>query len=102
MGGVHRQALEIAEDVRNKLALCRPCHDRTENAEEWQYCISVGWRVPHQADVDPRWVPALLHTANGYGWWRLHEDGGYVWVGYEATARIVYDCESPSGWTTTG
>lgn len=100
MGGVSRAAAVVANDVRNLLALCRACHDRTEEASEWAFCISVGWRIPHYVEVDPRWVPAMIHTVNGYGWWRLHEDGGYVWVGFETTTRIEYDSECPSGWTT--
>lgn len=100
MGGTYRVAADIANDVRNLLALCRACHDRTEQADEWAFCIEVGWRVPRETEADPRWVPALIHTVNGYGWWRLHEDGGYVWAGYEVTTRIEYDSACPSGWTT--
>jgi hypothetical protein len=88
-GGVHRAAAVIANDVRNLLALCRPCHDGTEDAERWQECIGLGWRIP-KAHRDPLNVPALIHTVNGYGWWLLTEDGGYRWVDRALDWRITF------------
>lgn len=76
-GGVHGAAADVSNDVRNLLMLCRPCHDLTlSDAPE---CIRIGWVVERRAGVDPREVPAKIHTVNGYGWWYLTETGGYRW-----------------------
>lgn len=68
----------MANDVRNLLMLCRGCHDRTLTDAE--SCIAIGWVIERRAGVDPREVPAKIHTVNGYGWWHLTEDGGYDWA----------------------
>ena len=76
-GGVHRAASDVSNDPRNLLMLCRICHDRTlADAAE---CILIGWVIERRAGVDPREIPAKIHTVNGYGWWYLTEDGGYRW-----------------------
>jgi hypothetical protein len=36
--------------------------------------------IERRAGVDPYDVPAKIHTVNGYGWWYLTEDGGYLWA----------------------
>ncbi len=78
IGGVHRVASDVSNDCRNLLMLCRSCHNRTlDHAAE---CIAVGWVIERRAGVDPREVPAKIHTVNGYGWWYLTEEGGYLWA----------------------
>lgn len=88
-GGVHGAAAEIANDVRNLLALCRPCHDETEHAQTWDLTETTGWRIPHFVD-DPLVIPALIHTVNGYAWWYLTQDAGYRWIDSDPTQRISY------------
>lgn len=85
-GGVHRMAAEIANDVRNLLALCRACHDRTEDANTWTECQMLGWRLEQWQD--PLATPALIYTVNGYGWWHLTNDGGYEWSSMDPTMRL--------------
>ena len=77
-GGTHGLAAEIANDVRNLLMLCRPCHDLT--LSDAAGCIEVGWVIERRTGVDPREIPALIRTVNGHGWWYLREDGGYQWA----------------------
>jgi hypothetical protein len=77
-GGVHGVASDVSNDPRNLLMLCRTCHDHATN--ETVECTKVGWVVERRAGVDPREVPAKIHTVNGYGWWYLTEDGGYEWA----------------------
>lgn len=77
-GGVHGAAADVSNDVRNLLMLCRACHDRTLNDAEG--CMGIGWVIERRAGVDPRGVPALIHTVNGFGWWYLTEQGGYRWA----------------------
>jgi hypothetical protein len=88
-GGVHGDAAQVANDVRNLLALCRPCHDRTEDAEEWHTCLAMGWRVLHSHQHDVRHVPALLHTPQGPGWWMLTDWAGYVGVDWPRDRLLV-------------
>lgn len=85
-GGVHREAAVIANDVRNLLALCRVCHDRTEHADTWGETEALGWRVPQWRDSFI--TPALIHTVNGFGWWILTQDGGYLWADLDRNWRI--------------
>lgn len=99
-GGVHGEAAEIANDIRNLLALCRVCHDSTEQAEDWLACIGIGWRIPHLVDLDPREVPALLWTVNGPGWWLLTDDAGYCWLDWSRWQRITLDDLSARSWRT--
>lgn len=87
MGGVHSVAAEKSNHIQNLLALCRTCHDETEHAETWDLTEAIGWRVPKYV-TEPRLVPALLHTANGYGWWQLTEDAGYLWIDPEGPPEI--------------
>lgn len=87
-GGVHGAAAEIANDVRNILALCRPCHDETEHAETWELTLGLGWRVPKFV-TDPTGIPALLHTVNGYGWHFLTTDVGYRWMDPETPPTLT-------------
>jgi hypothetical protein len=87
-GGVHGLAADVANDVRNLLALCRVCHDMTEAADEWEECISLGWRIPHITDLDPRDVPGLLWTVNGHGWWQLTDDAGYQRIDWAGSQRL--------------
>jgi hypothetical protein len=82
MGGVSGQDAEDANDVRNLLALCRSCHDETENAATWRRCELLGWRLPAWVD-NVHEVPARIHTVNGYAWWRLTNDAGYQWIDWE-------------------
>jgi hypothetical protein len=89
MGGVHRSAAVVANHPTNELALCATCHSFTEDAERWQDCVSTGLRIPHFV-TDPADVPALIHTVNGYGWWRLTQDGGYLWADLPNDYRIIY------------
>lgn len=77
-GGVFGAAYEIANDVRNILALCRVCHDKTEHAGTWRECIGLGWRIVRGQDAHT--TPALIHTVNGRDWWLLTDDGGYQWA----------------------
>lgn len=77
-GGVHRSGSDVSNDVRNLLMLCRICHDRT--LCDAGPCIAVGWVIERRAGVDPREVPAYIHTVNGRGWWFLTADGGYRWA----------------------
>jgi hypothetical protein len=77
-GGVHRAAAEVSNDPRNLLMLCRVCHDQT--LTDAASCMAVGWVVERRAGVDPREIPAKIHTVNGYGWWYLTEEGGYRWA----------------------
>jgi hypothetical protein len=77
-GGVHGLAAHIANDVRNLLMLCRPCHDRT--LADAAPCIELGWVIERRSGVDPREVPAYIYTVNGKGWWYLTEDGCYRWA----------------------
>lgn len=77
-GGVHGAAYHVSNDPRNLLMLCRACHDMT--LTDAPACIAIGWVVERRAGVDPREVPAKIHTVNGYGWWYLTEDGGYLWA----------------------
>jgi hypothetical protein len=77
-GGVHRAAADVSNDPRNLLMLCRVCHDLT--LSDAGACMLIGWVVERRAGVDPRDIPAKIHTVNGYGWWFLTEDGGYRWA----------------------
>lgn len=88
-GGVHGDAAEQANDPRNGLALCRTCHDETEHAETWELTQSIGWRIPKYVP-DPLVVPALIHTVNGYGWWRLTNNAGYEWIDWASDHRPSY------------
>jgi len=78
IGGVHRAGSDVSNDPRNLLMLCRTCHDLT--LSDAAGCVAVGWVVERRAGVDPREVPAKIHTVNGYGWWYLTEAGGYEWA----------------------
>lgn len=80
-GGVHRAASDVSNDPRNLLMLCRVCHDRT--LADAQACILIGWVIERRAGVDPREVPAKIHTVQGHGWWFLTEQGGYRWADVE-------------------
>lgn len=94
-GGVHGVAADVSNDVRNLLMLCRPCHDRT--LDEAAACIAVGWVIERRAGVDPRDVPAKIHTVNGYGWWYLTADGGYRWaddLNLDPAYTLVYKIEN--------
>ena len=95
-GGVHREAAAVADDVRNLLALCRVCHDRTEHADTWAETEALGWRVPQWRDSFG--TPALLYTPNGHGWWMLTKDGGYRWVDLGPTWRVptTFDGSQPA------
>lgn len=92
-GGVHRDAAAVANDVRNLLAVCRVCHDRTEHADTWAETEALGWRVPSWRDSFA--TPALIHTANGYGWWHLTKEGGYLWADLDTTWRITTTWSGP-------
>lgn len=96
-GGVHRDAAAVANDVRNLLALCRICHDRTEHADSWAETEALGWRVPSWRD--PFITPCLIYTANGYGWWLLTPDGGYLWADREPSWRIPTRSHGPGSET---
>jgi hypothetical protein len=89
-GGVHGEAAEIANSVQNLLALCRWCHDETEHHETWDLTVAVGWRIPKYVD-DPLVVPALIHTVNGYAWWRLTPEAGFIWTDWEVSRRLSYE-----------
>jgi hypothetical protein len=97
-GGVHGVASDVSNDSRNLLMLCRSCHDRT--LDDAGACMAIGWVIERRAGVDPREVPAKIHTVNGYGWWYLTEDGGYQWAdglnldpGYALSYKIENDEE---------
>lgn len=77
-GGVHGVAAAVSNDPRNLLMLCRGCHDRT--LSDAAACIKIGWVIERRAGVDPRDVPAKIHTVQGHGWWYLTEQGGYQWA----------------------
>lgn len=77
-GGVHGAASDVSNDPRNLLMLCRDCHNRT--LDDATSCLAVGWVIERRSGVDARDVPAKIHTVNGYGWWYLTEEGGYVWA----------------------
>lgn len=89
VGGVHRAEAERANDPRNLLALCPPCHAKTEDASTWRQCEELGWRVEHGIR-DPYEIPAYLHTVNGVGWWLLTAEGGYRWQDLPADHRITW------------
>ena len=91
-GGVHRQAAEVANDVRNLLALCRVCHDKTEAGDTWAETEGLGWRIPKWVP-DPFAVPAYIFTVNGRAWWLLTEDGGYKWVDLPVHWRVTHGSE---------
>lgn len=91
-GGVFRAAAEIANDVRNLLMFCRPCHDKTEHESTWRSCVGLGWRIPKWVD-DPLSVPAYLHTVNGTGWYRLTGDGGYEWINRNKYDLLTYEVD---------
>lgn len=97
-GGVHGKAVEVANSVRNLLALCRACHDRTEDADEWEECQALGWRISHQFDVDPREVPALIYTAQGQAWWQLTEDACFVWIDWAKSQRLSSEALRDRAW----
>lgn len=80
-GGVHGAAYHVSNDPRNLLRLCLRCHDRT--LSDAAGCIELGWVVERRSGVNPHEVPALIYTVNGYGWWYLTEDGGYLWANRE-------------------
>jgi hypothetical protein len=93
-GGVHGAAEAVSNDVRNLLMLCRACHDYATN--DTAECVRIGWVVERRAGVDPRDVPAKIHTVNGYGWWYLTEDGGYRWadeLNVQPDYEISYEVE---------
>lgn len=97
MGGVHGVSADVANDVRNLLMLCRPCHDRTLAAETVPQCIAEGWVIERRSGVWPQQVPAKIHTVNGYGWWYLTEDGGYQWaddLNLQPDFRLTYKIEN--------
>jgi hypothetical protein len=81
MGGVHSVAAQDANDPRNLLALCPPCHEETEHAETWRLTEEIGWRIPKWVDK-PYSVPALLYTVNyvGQAWYLLGMEGEYQWI----------------------
>lgn len=87
-GGVHGVAATRANDVRNLLMLCRPCHDRTLDHHTMAECIGKGWVIERRSGMDPFDTPALIYTVNGYGWWYLVEDGSYLWAGLPDEYRI--------------
>lgn len=87
-GGVYGAAAETANDVRNILALCRPCHDETEHAESWAATQGIGWRIPKFV-ADPTEIPALIFTVNGYGWHFLTKDVGYLWMDPETPPALA-------------
>lgn len=77
-GGVHGAASDVSNDVRNLLMLCRACHDLT--LSDAGACAGVGWVIERRQRLDPREIPALIYTVNGFGWWHLTEEGGYRWA----------------------
>lgn len=92
-GGVSRAGADLVNDPTNMLALCgQPCHAATEHADTWQACIAKGWRV--KRGTDPRDVPALIHTVNGYGWYQLDSNGGYHWQDKPLEFRITVEASS--------
>lgn len=87
-GGVRGEAAEVANNVTNCLALCRhPCHDSTEH--DFPGTEALGWRIPKWVP-DPGSVPALIHTAQGRGWWILTKDAGYRWLDLPLDHRITW------------
>jgi len=88
-GGVHGEAILVANAVPNLLALCRSCHDETEHHETWDLTERIGWRIPKYVS-DPSAVPALIHTVNGHAWWYLTQDGGFIWIDWEVSHRLNY------------
>lgn len=82
MGGVHGDAAHHAHSPENLLALCRPCHDFTE--DQPLQARALGWLVPHA--YDPATTPALLVPIFGKEWWMLLEDASYMRAS-EATVR---------------
>lgn len=89
-GGVHGAAADVANDVRNMLALCRPgCHDETEHAETWKLTEQMGWRIPKWV-TDPWDVPALIYTAQGRAWWKLTSEAGYQWCDRSIDHKISW------------
>jgi hypothetical protein len=91
-GGVHGAGSDVSNDPRNLIMLCRGCHDRTLNAAA--ECIEIGWVIERRAGVDPREVPAKIHTVNGHGWWYLTEEGGYQWadsLNLDPSFTLTYD-----------
>lgn len=89
MGGVAGKAADMANDMRNLLALCQSCHDETEHAETWDLTERIGWRIPKWVP-DPHPVPALIHTVNGHAWWQLTHEAGYRWLDLPVDHRITW------------
>lgn len=97
MGGTSRAEADHRNNPANMLYLCPACHDRTEHADTWRECEQLGWRV-ERGQRDPWTVPALLHTANGYGWWLLDDHGGYTWQDLPLEYRLTWrDDDGPDG-----
>ena len=90
MGGTSGVRAETLNHVENGLALCRGCHDETEHHETWDLTEQLGWRIPSYV-ADPLVVPCLIHTVNGYAWWRLTNDAGYQWIDWEVSRRLSYE-----------
>jgi hypothetical protein len=91
MGGTSGDRAEALNTPPNGLALCRWCHDETEHHETWELTVGLGWKIPTLFVANPLEVPALIHTVNGYAWWRLTTDGGYRWIDLEVSHRL--NCE---------
>lgn len=73
MGGVHGGAALHANSPANLLALCRPCHDRTE--DEPDAMRRLGWLVQHPYDA---WsTPCRIKPIYGEAWWFLLPDLSY-------------------------
>lgn len=88
MGGVKGAAAARSNDVRNLLALCRPCHDGVD--AEPGLALAVGWLVRHP--IDPYRVPVKIRTVNGPGWWWLLDGGCFQWCDPDRAADILAEC----------
>lgn len=85
MGGVHGGAALHANSPANLLALCRVCHDRTEDQPEEMR--RLGWLVPHYTDA---WTtPAYLRLILGQAWWYLLPDLSYQRASDEDVAAFL-------------
>lgn len=73
MGGVFGHAAHVANSASNLLALCRPCHDFTE--DQPTEARRRGWLVPHWTDS---WsAPVDITPIYGRGWYYLLDDLSY-------------------------
>jgi len=92
MGGSHGGAAHHANNPANLLALCRPCHDFTE--DQPRAARAIGWLVQHAYDS---WsTPALIVPIYGKGWYFLLPDATYGSASAEDTEAFLRRVDTES------